>query len=92
MVVSSLSHLFLCPRTCQNDTFLNVYRCRYYMVFECCPSHPNVKLEKSNILNSCVHVGARSAAWALFGVLVFLNVTGAAAWCFYKHGFLIRYF
>nr|XP_024661100.1 nectin-3-like isoform X1 [Maylandia zebra] len=39
-----------------------------------------------------VHVasGACSAAWALFGVLVFLNVTGAAAWCFYKHGFLIR--
>ncbi|XP_042072338.1 nectin-3 isoform X3 [Haplochromis burtoni] len=39
-----------------------------------------------------VHVasGACSVAWALFGVLVFLNVTGAAAWCFYKHGFLIR--
>ncbi|XP_031585724.2 nectin-4-like [Oreochromis aureus] len=34
-----------------------------------------------------VHVasGACSAAWALFGVLLFLNV-GAAAWYFYKHG------
>ncbi|XP_039455930.1 nectin-4-like isoform X1 [Oreochromis aureus] len=39
-----------------------------------------------------VHVasGACSAAWALFRVLVFLNVTGAAAWYFYKHGYLIR--
>uniref|UniRef100_A0A669B7V8 Ig-like domain-containing protein n=1 Tax=Oreochromis niloticus TaxID=8128 RepID=A0A669B7V8_ORENI len=38
-----------------------------------------------------VHVasGACSAAWALFGVLVFLNVTGAAAWCFYNSGYLI---
>ncbi|XP_019207902.1 nectin-4 [Oreochromis niloticus] len=35
-----------------------------------------------------VHVasGACSAAWALFGVLLFLNVVGAAAWYFYKHG------
>ncbi|XP_039455940.1 nectin-4-like isoform X2 [Oreochromis aureus] len=32
-----------------------------------------------------VHVpsGACSAAWALFGVLLFLDVIGAAAWCFY---------
>ncbi|XP_025759580.1 nectin-2 isoform X2 [Oreochromis niloticus] len=40
-----------------------------------------------------VHVasGACSAAWALFGVLVFLNVTGAAAWCFYNSGYLISF-
>ncbi|XP_063354855.1 nectin-2-like isoform X2 [Pelmatolapia mariae] len=34
--------------------------------------------------------GACSAAWALFGVLVFLNVIGAAAWYFYNSGYLIR--
>ncbi|XP_019208167.1 nectin-3 isoform X1 [Oreochromis niloticus] len=35
-----------------------------------------------------VHVasGACSAAWALFGLLLSLNVIGVAAWCFYKYG------
>uniref|UniRef100_A0A669EVV4 Ig-like domain-containing protein n=1 Tax=Oreochromis niloticus TaxID=8128 RepID=A0A669EVV4_ORENI len=35
-----------------------------------------------------VHVaaGACSAAWALFGLLLTLNVIGVAAWCFFKSG------
>uniref|UniRef100_A0A669CWS0 Nectin-1-like n=1 Tax=Oreochromis niloticus TaxID=8128 RepID=A0A669CWS0_ORENI len=35
-----------------------------------------------------VHVASEacSAAWALFGVLLSLNVIGAAAWCFHKSG------
>ncbi|CAI5655856.1 unnamed protein product [Oreochromis niloticus] len=39
-----------------------------------------------------VHVasGACSAAWALFLVVLFLNVMGTAAWCFYKSGHFQR--
>uniref|UniRef100_A0A669EIP1 Nectin-1-like n=1 Tax=Oreochromis niloticus TaxID=8128 RepID=A0A669EIP1_ORENI len=36
-----------------------------------------------------VHVasGTCSAAWTLFGLLFFLNVIGAAVWCYYKSGY-----
>ncbi|XP_039455935.1 nectin-4-like [Oreochromis aureus] len=39
-----------------------------------------------------VHVASEacSAAWALFGVLLSLNVIGAAAWCFHKSGHFQR--
>nr|XP_024661102.1 nectin-3-like isoform X3 [Maylandia zebra] len=33
-----------------------------------------------------VAAGACSAAWALFGILLTLNVIGVAAWCFFKSG------
>ncbi|XP_030614060.1 nectin-2-like [Archocentrus centrarchus] len=41
-----------------------------------------------------VHVasGACAAAWALFGVLLSLNVVGAAAWYLYKSGHFQRFF
>lgn len=50
-----------------------------------------MKLESHSILPFYVPVGTCSAAWTLFGLLFFLNVIGAAAWCYSKSGYSQKY-